>query len=98
MITRRDLPFPHNAVQAIHAALESAYKGPTPSEHPHLVLCEVADEPSLYRELQRLERRGAQMYPFHEPDRDDELTSISSGVITDRRPFRHLKLLKERQS
>ena len=94
MITRLDLPGLQPSVQAIHAALESAYATHAPDEHPHLVLCAVPDELSLQKELHKLRSRGAEMHPFHEPDRDGELTAIASGVVYDRRPYRHLKLYR----
>jgi hypothetical protein len=93
---RYDLPHPQQVVQACHAALEAArFLLPPDLPHPHLVVCGVADERHLYRCVERFRRLGVSHRPFHEPDRDNEMTAIATGPIfgSRRRIFRRYRCL-----
>lgn len=83
VITRKDLPYPHNAVQACHAAIEAAaqFYNPSQDEHPHLVLCEVQDENRLHKAALDLQAKGVQVLTWKEPDRNHELTAIATEPL-----------------
>lgn len=99
MVTRRDLTPAQQAVQSIHAAIESARSGlisPT-IPHPHLVYCGVKNELALQGYAEKLSSAGIALSCFYEPDRNNELTAIATGPIhgDQRRLFRNLQLIKE---
>ena len=101
LLVRTDLPCEQIAVQAIHAALESfrsiclgqlcCLVGDT--EHPHVVLCGVESEEMLLQECASMASKGINLTEWREPDKNNELTAVASGIVTDRKPFRHWKLL-----
>jgi hypothetical protein len=99
VITREDLDGPQFAVQAIHATFESLRKSPYPqsNEHPHVILCAAKDELALHRLLRKFAARGIILYPFYEPNRDNEMTALASSVVYNRQPFRKLKLFRSQQ-
>lgn len=86
------------SVQAAHAVLEAARSGLISSEqaHPHLVLCGVKSELALMRQYARLLAAGIRVQPFHEPDRNGELTAIATEPLRDgsRNHMKHLRLLE----
>jgi hypothetical protein len=65
-------------------------------QHPHLVVCGVRDEPSLFRELLRLEQAGVRCRAFRDPDLDNQLTAVASRPLCGRarRAFRRFRLLR----
>jgi len=87
VLVRRDLPAPQIAVQAIHAAIEATRQFlPTPTEHPHLVLCGVADQQALLTAADYLFRKVIRFCIFREPDRDNEATALATEPLAgDRR-------------
>ena len=96
VLTRRDLPFPQQAVQAAHASIEAARKFIDKDiEHPHLVLCTVENEEELFCALNEL-KDHVRIAEWREADIDDELTAIASEPVSGdvRRLFRNYQLLK----
>jgi hypothetical protein len=96
LIVREDLSPPQQVVQSCHAAVEAArHLFPAELPHPHLIVCAVADEPALWRQLQRLQQQGVRLRAFFEPDRGNELTALATEPVfgTTRRLFRNLRLL-----
>ena len=86
------------AVQACHACLEAGKSFHSNwIEPPHLVLCGVKTEESLYRCLDQLEEVGIRCQSFREPDRNDELTAIATEPVSgeQRRFFKKYRLLGE---
>jgi hypothetical protein len=61
--------------------------------HPHLVLIGIADERQLFQCAERLRRLHIDFCPFHEPDRDNELTAVATAPISgaDRRHFKRYR-------
>ncbi len=96
MIVRADLSPAHQAVQGIHAALESGRRNLIPAEgdHPHLVFCTVADEPALELASRQLRVLGIGHSSFREPDLDDSLTALCTVPVgsESRRHFRKFPL------
>jgi hypothetical protein len=86
VLVRRDLPAPQIAVQAIHAAIEATRQFlPTAKDHPHLVLCGVADQRDLLAAADHLFRKDIRFCLFREPDRDNEATALATEPIADDR-------------
>ena len=97
LLVREDLRFAQQDVQSCHAAVEAArFLFPLDCPHPHLIVCAVADEPALWRQLHRCQRLGVRLRPFFEPDRANELTAFATQPVsgTARRLFRILRLLR----
>jgi hypothetical protein len=95
-LVRHDLSHPQQVVQACHAAIEAArFLLSQNLPHPHLVVCGVANERELYQCMERLRRLGIAHRPFHEPDRDHQLTALATGPIFGqyRRLFRRYRCL-----
>lgn len=98
VLVRKDLPHPHRSVQACHAAIAAAQAFPSKSlVHPHLVLCEVADEAALAEEFERLKEKFVPVCAYNEDDMRGAMTAIATGQIrgVERRKLRHLRLLKD---
>jgi len=93
VVVRKDLPFAQIAVQAIHAATISISE-PVP-ENLHVVLCEARDERHIHKIINRLTRKGVNIYVFKEPDIDNQVTAFASQIVTDRRTFKNLRLLSK---
>lgn len=93
IVVRTDLTIPQQAVQASHAALEASRDNHIPKDL-HLILCAAKDEKALFKAFHRLSRSNIHFHLFYEPDFGNELTAIASDVVYDRRPFKHLKLLR----
>lgn len=75
LVTRGDLAHGQQAVQAAHALREfTAY-----TKSNTLALLSIEDECSLQGLLERARRRGVHVAPFHEPDRNNELTALAIG-------------------
>jgi len=100
VLVRKDLPPTQQIVQSCHAVAEAARSFlQTGQEHPHLIVCEVGDERTLYQFLDKLNRHGVRFRAFLEPDRGNELTALATEPVFDgkRRLFRGLPLLCPRQ-
>ena len=93
VIVRKDLSTPQQAVQATHAALEASKHNDIPKDL-HLVLCSVKDKRALSKTAFNFSKSKVNLHMFYEPDLGNELTAIASDVVYDRRPFKHLKLLR----
>lgn len=97
-MVRKDLSLSQQAVQACHAALESGRQFPWVGDHPHLVLLNVPDEPSLNRWLEEvLSQPQFKVTPFREPDLNNSLTAIAVAGVSSkslRHYFRSLPLFK----
>lgn len=97
---RRDLSLPQQAVQACHACIEMARTLlPSCDEHPHLVLCGIKSEPSLWTVLNRLERLGIAYRPFRDSDLGDQLTAIATEPVRgdQRHHFRRYQCLADEE-
>jgi len=84
LVTRKDLPPNHRAVQLAHSlhAFEEAHRVEYVTwrtQSQTLALLEAENELELRYLLELAERRGIPAAPFHEPDRDDELTAVAFG-------------------
>jgi len=90
VITRRDLPVNYRAVQAGHGLAEYVLAYPDDWRNETLVYLEVANEDVLKRIASKLDFRNIKYSKFHEPDIDNQLTSIATH--NDGRIFRNLKL------
>ena len=76
-IVRADLPRPQITVQACHAILAATntFIGGTPITHPHLIVCQVANEAELTDAFERLKVAGVAVCAYREDDLDDSLTA-----------------------
>jgi len=96
-ITRKDLSFPQQAVQAGHAAIEAsrAYLGKD-DEHPSLILCIMKNEAQLAKAADDLERQDIRIKRFYEPDIGNKLTAFATEPLTgeSRKIMRKFQLLK----
>lgn len=96
-ITRKDLSFPQQAVQAGHAAIEAARKYLKPDdEHPSLILCAMKNEAQLTNAADNLERQGIRIQRFYEPDIGNQLTAIATEPLSGeaRKAMRKFQLIK----
>lgn len=97
-VTRRDLSFPQQAVQAAHACIEAARFGLISPDisPPHLILCYVASEEKLRALARELDARGISLATFCEPDLSGQLTALCTRPVSgaERTHFRKLQLLK----
>ena len=88
---RRDLPWPQLAVQAAHAALEAGRRflakpsEPNPDEvdaqHPHLVVCGVANEVKLLSAASYLNKSDIPFVLFRESDLNNQATALATAPI-----------------
>jgi peptidyl-tRNA hydrolase len=82
-ITRRDLPTNGDILsQSIHSATEFAHKHPNlfkdwMTNSQYVVSLSANDEQHLKEIYTKLEWFGANVVKFHEPDMDNQLTSIA---------------------
>lgn len=82
VISRRDLPPGVQSAQSTHAAIDFIFDHPEIALEWHknsnyLVQLSVKDESELLSMVEKLDRKGIVCTKFHEPDLDNELTSIS---------------------
>jgi hypothetical protein len=81
---RRDIPPVHQIIQMAHAAFEIGnYSDPVNT--PNIVLFEVDNEYDLKIVGRYLEIQDIQYCPFREPDMNNELTSICTRIVTNKR-------------
>lgn len=99
ILVREDLSPSQIAVQSCHAAIEATRRF-TPGQdevHPHLVLIGVKNENDLLKAYERLQYHGISITKFEEPDKNNEVTAISTAPIpqdsAQRRLLRNYKLL-----
>ena len=82
-------------VQVGHALIESEKNFPYEGEHPYVIVLGTNTEESLKNALAKVEAEGIKCVPFHEPDRDDELTAFATQPLQDRpKLFRRYNLLR----
>lgn len=96
-ITRKDLSFPQQAVQAGHAAIESSRAFlAKDDEHPSLILCTMKNEAQLRHAADDLERQGIRLKRFYEPDIGNQLTAFATEPLTgeSRKAMRKFQLMK----
>lgn len=69
---------------------------PPDAEHPHLVVLGIRNEAQLHKVLYKLQVQGILHKVFIEPDRNNELTAIATGIVPEehRAFFRNYQLLK----
>lgn len=85
------------AVQATHAALQSAWHFSTPDIHPNLVILAVPDLAALRAAGAKLTGGGVRWVAWTEADMNDELTAIATETCYDkqqRKVLREFQLLK----
>lgn len=90
VITRRDLPVNYRAVQAGHGLAEYMLRHPNNWKNETLIYLEVDDELALNKIALKLDSRAIKYAKFHEPDIDNQLTSIATH--NEGRIFRNLEL------
>lgn len=97
VFVRTDLPSPHQAVQATHAAIVAARDGIIPKDciHPSLVLIGVPDLQSLFDVMVTLTDNRIEYRGFVEDDLGNQLTAIATRPVVsrERRLFKEYKLL-----
>lgn len=99
VITRKDLTFPQQAVQAGHAIFEAAKLFEyTQADPPYLVLTTVRDEHELLKWARKLSLTDIRFKVWQEPDLKNQVTAICSAPVygDQRKFFSSLQLLKER--
>jgi hypothetical protein len=82
-------------VQGIHASIEAARRFCIPP-HEYVVLCAVKNEAQLSRWASKLRSAGVDFCAFHEPDLENQFTSLATEPIVGdrRRLFKSLQLVK----
>jgi hypothetical protein len=96
-ITRKDLSFPQQAVQAGHAAIEASRAFLHPAdEHPSLILCTMKGEEQLRRAADDLEKQGIRLKRFYEPDIGNQMTAFATAPLSgeSRKALRKFQLMK----
>jgi len=99
VLVRKDLPPAQQVVQSCHAVAEAARSFlSAEQEHPHIIVCQVRDEPTLRQSLDKLQTHGVRCHAFVEPDLGNELTALATEPVFDgtRRLFRRFPLLRPR--
>lgn len=92
---RSDLPFAHQAVQAVHAGIAVARDLiPAGIEHPSLVLVTVPDIPALLKLRNRCDAEGIDNRLFIEEDLGFTPTALATAPVNGkaRKLFRELPL------
>jgi peptidyl-tRNA hydrolase len=92
---RADLPLPQQAVQACHAAIQSARDLIQADEiHPSLVILTVPNLPALIDLSCRLTNRGIAHRVFQEEDMGGQVTALATEPVEkeQRRIFQKMKL------
>ena len=96
---RRDLSFPQQVVQVIHAILECSRNSLIPSdgEHPYVVVLGVRNEEQLINALRRISGFGIKCKPFFESDLDGQMTAFATEPVSgdSRRHFQKYQCLRE---
>lgn len=75
-------------VQAGHAVFESALRHSKTLQHPHFVVLGFKNEQQLEKAYQQISSFDIKLYPFYEPDRDNEFTAFATESIFENK--RHL--------
>lgn len=84
LVTREDLPWGQQAVQAAHAMREFVREHPEIDRRWYetsntLALLVVRDERALERLIEQAQWKGVPFAGFREPDRQNELTAVALG-------------------
>jgi hypothetical protein len=84
LVVREDLSPGQQAVQAAHALREFVSQHPEEdarwyAESNTLAFLATQNEQSLLALVEKAGRLGVPFAPFHEPDRDDEMTAVAFG-------------------
>lgn len=99
VFVRTDLSLPQISVQSCHACIEAskAFNLEELDEHPSVIILDIKTEAKLNNVKNYLDSVGIKFVSFHEPDRDNELTSIATEPIfgDKRRYFKKYQLIKE---
>lgn len=95
---RTDLSIPQQVVQACHAAIEASWLFHLDDlEHPSVIVLGMKNEKKLEDFKKYLDSLGFVHYDeFREPDRNNELTSISTVALPEncKQYFKKYQLLK----
>lgn len=99
VITRRDIPAPHQSVQIAHAAIAATHAFHDRIDgkiHPHLVVCAVNNESELVSAFNRLKEQGIPCCEWREDDMDNQATAIATAPLQgkERKPLRDFQLLQ----
>ncbi len=101
VFVRTDFNLITQCVQSCHACIESAkaFHLEELDDHPSVIILDIKTEAKLNNVKNYLSSVGVKFVSFHEPDRDNELTSIATEPIFEnrRRLFKKFQLIKERQ-
>lgn len=96
VISRRDLPSPHQTVQISHGAIAASLAfGSSAKPHPNLVVLAVDDEPALLQAFEKLKAANVPCCLWREEDLDGQATAIGTAPLKgeQRRALRRYKLL-----
>ena len=95
VFVRNDLTNAQRMVQSSHAAIEAARNLDPTVEHPHLVLLSIKSENKLKSVMEEMRGYGFSVFPFVEPDKNNEITAFAVGYIGggDRDKFKRFQLV-----
>ena len=91
VLTRKDLPGSHAAVQAGHAVAEWLLHDSASWKNEYLIYLGVRNQDDLEHWGDKLTRKNIKWVGFREPDRDYELTAIATTC--NKKIFSNLTLL-----
>jgi hypothetical protein len=97
VLVRNDLSIPQQAVQASHAAIESARKHLKPGdEHPSVIICSIKNENKLLKCAEEFKAAGIDHTIFREPDIGNAATALASRPMIgkERKAFSRFQLMK----
>jgi hypothetical protein len=83
------------AVQSIHAGIEAARALDKQVEHPYTILLSIKSEHKLIKVMEEFKDNGFSIFPFREPDRNNELTAFAVGYVygSQREAFKKYQLM-----
>ena len=98
VITRNDLPYGSQAVQAGHSLAQFILEHLEISQLWHIIYLSVEDEDALLRLIEKCSKKGLRVSIFREPDLNNEITSITiEPGKKSKRLVGHLPLLKKKE-
>lgn len=94
ILVRKDLPHSVQVVQAAHAAMETGFVAPKPSEPVNFAVLGVKSEKHLLECAIKLDELGIGYEMFFEPDDERGYTALCTYPKWDRiTEFKHLRTL-----
>lgn len=90
MVSRRDISFGYQAVQAGHAAIQFQHEHPELAQlwynkSNYLAFLTVTNEEALEELIRKAESRGIKHSVFREPDMGNEITAVAFEASDDAR-------------